>query len=113
MNIKKERVFLLYNPVLISDIKESQENNTDSGIDTDNKDKKDKSTMYIIIGVVCVLFVVLIILVVVLLVYKFKNKDLLSKVSKESFIENEDKNTDDNNLLPNDSLEQNKENSQN
>ena len=113
MNIKKEKVFLLYNPVLISDIKESQENNTDSGIDTDNKDKKDKSTMYIIIGVVCVLFVVLIILVVVLLVYKFKNKDLLSKVSKESFIENEDKNTDDNNLLPNDSLEQNKENSQN
>ena len=102
INIKTVKVFILYNPVLISDIKESQDNNTDS---TDNNDNKDKSTMYIIIGIVCALLIVLVILLIVLYIYKRKNNDLLNKVRKETFIENED--TKNNNLLTNDSHETN------
>ena len=105
INIKTEKVFILYNPVLISDIKESQENNTDSTDNNDNKDIKDKSTMYIIIAIVCALLIVLVILLIVLYIYKRKNNDLLNKVRKETFIENED--TKNNNLLTNDSHETN------
>ena len=122
INIKTEKVFILYNPVLISDIKESQENNTDSIDSTDstdsthstdsennkdNKDNKDKSTIYTIIGIVCALFIALVILVIVLFIYKRKNKDLLNKVRKESFIENEDTTDNNKNLLTNDSHETN------
>ena len=106
INIKTEKVFVLYNPVLISDIEESQENNTDSENNNDNKDVKNTSTMYTIIAIVCALFIVLVILLIVLFIYKRKNKDLLNAVRKEAFIENEEGSTN-NNLLTNDSHENN------
>ena len=91
INIKSEKSFVLYNPILISDIKESPPTNPD------DKNNGDKSTLYAIIAVVCVVFVILVTLVIIVLIYRFKHKDLLSQVSKVSFVENND--ISDNNLL--------------
>ena len=99
INIKSEKSFVLYNPILISDIKESPPTNPEK----DDNDNGDKSTLYAIIAVVCVVFVILVTLVIIVLIYRFKHKDLLSQVSKVSFVENND--ISDNNLLINDNIE--------
>ena len=86
VNKDNQKIFLSYYPALVSEIKYD---------DTDNSSNDDdnKTGIYIVIGIV-----------------SFKNKDLLQKVNKISFVGNNDDNDGkDDNLLIKENYDENME----
>ena len=113
VNIKTQKIFLLYNPIKVSGDDE-EDNPTDENPSdvTPSDDKKntsdnknnDKTALYVTIGVGSVLLIATIVLIIIILIYKNKNKDLLRKIEKVSFVGNK---KDDDLLMEDDDDEDN------
>ena len=72
------------------------------GSSSDGKSSGKNKTFYIIIGVGVGLLVIIIVLIVIILVFNAKNKNLIDKVNKVSFVSIDNKSNTDSNLLVDD-----------
>ena len=116
-NLEEYKLFYLYTPVKITDggskpnpDKSDDKDKTDTTKNTDGKhdDEPISTGLVVTIAVSGVLLIIVIALIVLILMYNRKNKDLLNKVNKISFVESGARDRgDDSNLLLNDENELN------
>ena len=85
---------MLYNPASVPYKEEPPK--------VEEKDKPDNTTLYIGIGIGVFLLVVVIVLIAVIVFNMRKNKDLLDRVNKISFMDSRGEKNDDNLLVNND-----------
>ena len=92
--MKAQKIFLLYNPTSVPYKEEPPK--------VEEKDNIDNTTLYIGIGIGVFLLVVVIVLIAVIVFNMRKNKDLLDRVNKISFMDSRGEKNDDNLLINND-----------
>jgi len=92
--MKAQKIFLLYNPASVPYKEEPPK--------VEEKDNIDNTTLYIGIGIGVFLLVVVIVLIAVIVFNMRKNKDLLDRVNKISFMDSRGEKNDDNLLINND-----------
>ena len=103
VNKDNQKIFLSYYPALVSEIKYDETDNS-------SNDDDDKTGIYIVIGIVSFIFIVALTLGIIVFWYRHKNKDLLQKVNKISFVGNNDDNDGkDDNLLIKENYDENME----
>jgi len=85
--------YVAYNPVYLG-----VQPGSGSGTGSSGK----STSFYVIIGVSVALFVIIVVLIVVILFFNAKNKDLMDKVNKISFVNDDSKPKADSNLLMDD-----------
>ena len=74
----------------------------DSGSGDKGSGSGKSTSFYVIIGISIALFVIIVVLIVIIIVFNSKNKDLVDKVNKISFVSSDNKPNSDSNLLMDD-----------